>query len=416
MAMRIVLITDRYAPETRAAAYHTHCLAQGLAAAGEEVRVLTRQPTGYLVDGVAIGSGERVEQGVRVNRIRAWMAGSRVWQRALDQVWVAARMTLELLRGPKADAILVLSPPLLMTLPAIAASVLRGIPFVLNVHDLYPRVAVELGVLRSRALIAMAGWLERLAYRRASRILVSAPATQRILESEAGCAEGKTALMNNFVDLRDWSVLPRENGFRRKHGLEGRFVVLYAGLMGLAQDLEVVLRCAAANRHETNWRFVLVGDGPRAAALREQSVGLDNVLFLPMLDQEEYFEALRAADVGLASLTESFHSPAVPGKLATILACGRPAVALVPAGNDSRALLRDSGGGFALDSGDDRGLADVLRSLSRDPEMAREAGARGNAYARAYLSLENALGVCAGALRDAAGADGVEHDQIESVS
>jgi colanic acid biosynthesis glycosyl transferase WcaI len=390
--VRIILITDRYAPEARAAAYHTRVLAEGWAGRGHQVRVVTRYPTGYMPAGAerAGVALREVRNGVAIERIRGVSGSMRVGLRLLDQVAVLLRISRRVLSGPRPDVVYVLSPPLLLALAAVLARWLHGVPFVLNLHDLYPQAAIDLGVLRNNALIWLAERLEQLVYRGAARILVAAPSSVAVLCRKKNVAVEKVELLWNFVELLDG---PDDGGraFRRKHGLTGEFVVMYAGLMGLAQDLDVVLDCARAVEGERQWRFVLVGDGPRAAEWRGRAAGLSNVVVLGSVSQEQYFDAIRACDVGLAPLAAKFCAPAIPGKIQTLMAVGRPVVASTPEGNDTGELLRQAGCGIAVPAGDSPALQEVLERLAADSVLREQMGRNGAQFAARWFSSTSAV-------------------------
>jgi colanic acid biosynthesis glycosyl transferase WcaI len=384
--MRICLITDRYLPEARASAYHTSTLAEGWSRLGHDVTVLTRRPTQYVPE---TSTGDQ-PSGIRVVRMAGLTASLSIAARVCDQLAVIVRMAVFLLRMRRPDAFYVLSPPLLLVLPVLLASWLRRIPYVLNLHDLYPQAAIDLGVLRSPILIGLARRIESLAYRRAARILVAAPASREILRADHGIGDSRIEVLWNFVDCRD-AAAANGAAFRRKHELVDRFIVLYAGQLGLAQDLDLVLDCAGQALEHEDWHFVVIGDGPRANEWRRRAASLSNVTMLGLLATAEYFQAVRACDVALAPLSARFLAPAIPGKIQTIMACGRPVVAAVPPRNESRGLLAESGAGIAVDAGDTRALYLALSSLARSAPLREQMGRNGEQFARAHFDSATAI-------------------------
>ena len=164
--MRIALVTDRYLPEARAAAYHSSELAQGWASLGHDVTVINRQPTQYVPGGprsAAVPQRERLG-GVDVRRFRGATSSLSIWSRFVDQLVLLTKLLAALIWGSRLDALYVLSPPLLFAAPVAVAARLRRTPMVLNLHDLYPQVAVDLGVLKNRFLIWAAERLEAFVY------------------------------------------------------------------------------------------------------------------------------------------------------------------------------------------------------------------------------------------------------------
>lgn len=390
--MRITIVSDRYAPEARAAAYLARELAEGLVRLGHTVGVITRMPTRFLpeVQGEPPKERETVG-GVAVRRVTGATASSSIWLRALDQMIVSLKIMLALWVAPKSDVLIVYSPPLLLSFAAVLQKWLRNWPYVLNLHDLYPQTAIDLGVLKNPALIALARVLESAVYRNADRIVVAAPASRRILTGRKDLPAGRVEMIFNYIDTKACAPGPVENAFRKRNGLEGRFVVLYAGLMGLAQDLTPVIEVARKVQHHPDWVFVLAGDGPYASKWAEISRGLGNVKMVGPLSYRRYYEALQAADVCLVALSAAFKAPAVPGKVPTIMAAGRPIVASVPPGNDTREVLQEARCGIAVDPGRPDQLLEALETLKEQPGLRRELGMNGANFAAAHFEAATAV-------------------------
>ncbi len=391
--MKLIVLTDRYAPEARAAAYLCCGLAEGLVQLGHDVTVLTRYPTKFVPgDGRVAVPATEICNGVKVARVASLFSGSSPLLRGLDQVAVSIGIGIRLLRAHAVDAVLVSSPPLPLTIAAILAKRLRGTPYVIHLHDLYPQTAIDLGMLRNRLLIGLMRWIERAAYRNSGRIITAAPATLDILGAFPCLGKGHVTFVNNFVDMRHCEGPDRGAAFRELWKVGKEFVVLYAGLMGHAQDMAVILECARRCRVDRpDWRFVLAGDGVKSESVRLAAAELPNVKFLGCLPNREYFAVLQACDVALITLDPALRVPAVPGKVPTIMASGRPFVAAVPEGNDTRGIAAESRAGLAINAGRPDELMQALDILYLNPELRQEMGARGKKFAREHFSLAGAL-------------------------
>jgi colanic acid biosynthesis glycosyl transferase WcaI len=390
--MKLVLITDRYAPEARAAAYLFCELAEGLARRGHDVTVLTRYPTRFVpAEGQRRLPATEPLNGVKVVRVASLFSSSWPVLRGLDQVAVSIRIGIHLLLSPGPAAVLVSSPPLPLTLAAIIKKKLHGTPYVIHLHDLYPQTAIDLGILRNRWMIGLMRWVERVAYRNSGKIIAAAPATLEILKAYPGLAEGHVTFVDNYVNLSHCSGADRGAAFRERLRVRNEFVILYAGLMGHAQDMKVILECARLCAHRPDWRFVLAGDGARSEEVRLAAGELSNVQFLGCLPTEEYFAALQACDVALVTLDPALTVPAVPGKVPTIMASGKPFVAAVPEGNDTRQVAARSEGGLIVKAGSPAELAEALAVLYEDPGLRKRMGAKGKVFAEEHCSLDGAL-------------------------
>lgn len=390
--MKLVLLTDRYAPEARAAAYLFREMAEGLVQRGHDVTVLTRYPTGFVPgDGRQTLPAAEILNGVKVVRVPSLLGSSSPVLRGLDQVAMSLRIALRLLLARKPDAVLVSSPPLPMTLAAIIKKKLHGTPYVIHLHDLYPQTAIDLGILRNRWMIGLMRAVERLAYLNSGRIIAAAPATLDVLKGYPGLGEGHVTFVDNFVNLRHCGGTDGGAAFRERLKIGQEFVILYAGLMGRAQDMRVILECARRCAGRPDWRFVLAGDGVRSEEVRLAAAALPNVRFLGCLPNDDYFAALQACDVALVTLDPALKVPAVPGKVPTIMASGKPFVAAVPEGNDTRQVAARSGAGLVVNAGSPGELAEALDMLYANPDLRQRMGAKGQRFAREHCSLEAAL-------------------------
>jgi colanic acid biosynthesis glycosyl transferase WcaI len=310
--------------------------------------------------------------------------------RAVTQFTLAAAMVGAGLRAGRHDVILVYSPPLPLALAAEVLGRRWGAPFIVNVQDLYPQTLIDLGLARSRIVIAVLEWLERRAYRHSSAITVHSPGNRDILVAR-GVPPAKIAVVPNWIDVAAAAVGSRDNPYRREMGLDDQFVVLFAGVMGYAQDMSVIVEAAEALRNEPGVVFLLVGDGVRRQEAEDlaRAHNLANVRFLPFQPIERYPQLVSASDCCLVTLQPVVTTPVVPSKIAGILAAARPVVAALPPG-DARALVEASGGGVCVEPGDGEALAGAIRRLARDPGMRQQMGEAGRQYAEAHFSRHRA--------------------------
>lgn len=287
----------------------------------------------------------------------------------------------------RADVILAPSPPLTIGVVAWALGLRYRAPFVYNVQELYPDIAIALGALRHRGLIRVLYALERFVYRRARFITVIAQ-RMRARVIEKGIPPAKVRLIPNFADVEDLVPLPRENAFSRGHDLVNRFVVTYAGNMGPAQDLDGVLDAARLLLGEPRVRVVLVGEGSAFARLetRVRAEGLTNVVMLPHQPYSLVPQIYAASDVCLVPLAKGAGSDAVPSKVYRIMACERPVLVCADARSDLAELVRATGSGVIVPQGDPQALAAAIRRMLADPAAAMAMGRVGRARVLAEFS------------------------------
>ena len=169
---------------------------------------------------------------------------------------------------------------------------------------------------------------------------------------------------------------------RAEHGWDGNFVVMHAGNVGLAQGLDVLLDAASGLGERPDVRFVLLGDGPARDPLRAEADRrrLRNVQFLPSVSKSEASAVMAAADLHVISLAPGLWGTAVPSKLYSVLAVGRPFVAAVESGSEIDRVISESGAGTRVDPGDAGALAAAIVEFASAPQEGSLAGERGREH------------------------------------
>ena len=319
--------------------------------------------------------------------------------RAADQAWLGLASWWAARGMPSQDAIVVYSPPQPLALTAAALRRAWGCPIVVNVQDVYPQTGVELGLLRGRAMLAASGWMERYLYRTADAITVYAEGTRDYLIAR-GNTPARVHVIPNWVDLEAIYPGPRENAWRQAHGLEGAFVVSFAGTMGFAQGLAEVVLAAERLAHLPDLRLVLAGAGvlrgPLERMAREKR--LRNLLFLPPQEGADYLGLLHASDACLVPLDARLTVPVVPGKLQVLMAAGRPVVCTANPATGLEQLIEGAGCGLFTPAGDPDALARAIRRLHDDATLSEGMGRAGRAYADRHYRRQDSTGAYAALL------------------
>lgn len=398
--MKIILVTITYPPEIGGAAHLIYELAHSLKTRGHDITVLTGYPQYNLKDiPEEYRRGWRIDEkinGILIRRVRipALPRTSKI-ARGFEHFIFGLWLSTLFLFSPRADVALVFSPPLPLPWLVNWVGRLRRIPVVVNIQDLFPREAVELGMLKNLLLIRIFEWMERQVHRLASAVTVHSPGNKEHVIEHGGKSE-HVHVIYNWVDTERIQPGKRNNSFSRQHGLGDRFVVSYAGTMGWAQDMATIIISAANLRDHQDILFLLVGDGveKEKAQAQCQELGLGNVLWLPMQPWSAYPDVLSASDVSLINLHPELRTPVVPSKLLSIMAAGCPVVASLPVESDARRIINEACCGVCVDSGDGKALALAIRKLRDDRIRASEMGLRGRAYVEAHFSRE----VCTGKL------------------
>jgi colanic acid biosynthesis glycosyl transferase WcaI len=392
-AVRILLLSLYFAPDIAANAVIMTGLAEELEALGHQVTVVTAFPhyARNVID--ARYRGHLVQQdkhkGMRVIRVYLYASPEkqRFLVRLLNYVSFNVLSTLAGIWAGSQDIILAPSPPLTIGLSAWLISRLKGIGYIYNVQDIYPDIAIRLGVLTLPVLIRFSYWMEKFVYSKAAAVTVLSECFRQNLLAKGVPAE-KLTVIPNFVDEDFIRPLPKDNVFSRRHNLHNRFVVMYAGNIGLSQGLETLLQAARILQDLANLQILIVGNGSAKQSLeiQAQAMGLTNVEFLPFQPCEALPEMYATADVSLVLLKRGIGAESVPSKAYTILASGRPLIAAVDEQTETWQLVVESHCGIAVLPQEAQTLADAIRQLYHAPVARVEMGQRGRAYVSAHYT------------------------------
>ena len=378
--MRLLFLTHYFHPEVGAAQTRILETARLLRDRGHEVAVLTgfpNYPDGVIADGYR-GKVVMTEDmdGLQVTRAPILPAPNRGFaKRVVNHTSFALSSLPVSLRTGRADAVIAESPPLFTAGAAVAVARGRRAPLVLNVSDLWPESAVQLGMLSNPRAIRAAEALERFAYRHSAAITVPTPGMVRILR-ENGQPEGKVVYLPNAVDTERFTPAPPPDDAVRR--------ILYSGTVGLAQGVGTMVDAARLLTGE-GFTFDVYGDGAEREELERRAHDLPHVTFHGRVARERIPGIVEAAGMCVMSLRDvPLFEDAVPTKMLEYMAAAKPVVAAA-AGQAAR-LVRDSEAGEACPPEDPAALADAIRRVAADPGRARAMGLNGRAHVEQHLS------------------------------
>jgi glycosyltransferase involved in cell wall biosynthesis len=394
------MFTQYYPPEVGATQNRIAHFARSLVMQGHSVTVVTalpNHPAGIIQQGYRRRLWmRRVEDGVAV--VRVWVATAPrktfVTRLAFYLSYVCHALVAGLLlTGRRHDVVFATSPPLTVGLPGVLYARLRTVPFVLDVRDLWPILAVELGEMRQPGIVRLARRLERLLYRHATAVTVVTLGFGTYLR-EQGLPDDRIGFLPNGTIPEVFRPLPLDDSLRGSLGLDGRFVVGFFGNHGIAQDLEGVLKTAHLMARDERVHFLFVGEGPVKADLmkEQQRLGLANVTFLRQVSLAEVTRYISLTDTMVVPLRRlDLFRTFIPSKLFDFMACAKPI--LLQVDGEAREILEQAGAGLFVPPGDPPALAAAIQrmvEMSRDERVAM--GAAGlDSVRRHYLRDAQAL-------------------------
>lgn len=289
------------------------------------------------------------------------------------------------------DLILGTTPPIFQAVSAWFVAWIRRKPFLLEVRDLWPEFGVSMGVLKNPFIIGLARWLETFLYNRATHILVNSPAYKEYMINKH-VPENKITSIPYGTDIDMFNPQIDGSSIRKELNLEDKFVVLYAGALGQANDIDTILRAAKRLNENERIRFVLFGDGKERERLQNNAsqMKLSNVIFAGVRPKKNMPQVIASADVCLAVLQDiPMFRTTYPNKVFDYMAAGRATVLVID--GITRELIESSYGGVFVQPNDDDALANTILDLSNHPDIVKQMGLNAREYLVKHLDRRDKL-------------------------
>jgi glycosyltransferase involved in cell wall biosynthesis len=388
--VHILFLTHYFTPENNAPAARVHGMAREWARSGHRVTVLTcapNVPSGVVYEGYEnkLYQEEWID-GVRAVRVWTWLAANkgRV-RRGLNYLsYLAAAGAAGPLIRPRADVVIATSPQFFAGWAGWPVARAHGAPFVLEVRDIWPDSIVAVGALPDGRIVKTLGRLERALYDGADHI-VAVGDGYRMNMIRKGIGPSKISVVTNGVDVGLFQPREPDMELRARLGFSPEtFVVTFAGTIGMASDLGVVLDAARRLRakRRDDIAFLLVGDGAQRAELEERAraEGLSNVVFTGLVPRAELPAYLASGDACLAHFRkQELFQMILPNKFFEDAAMEKPI--LLGFEGEAKAMLEEADCGIAFEPSNDEELAAAAEQLAAaPPEERRRLGENGRRY------------------------------------
>jgi len=389
---RIIFLNRYFYPDHSATSQILSDLAFHLAAAGQDIHVVTSQQ--IYDDPAARLPPSEIVRGVQVHRVATTRFGrSNLIGRGLDYLSFYWSMWRCIISFAEPGNVLVAKtdPPLLSVL-AISAAKRRSARLVNWLQDLYPEIAIELGVPLLKGPVGRAiGLLRNRSLRLAdANVVLGTSMAARV--RACGVAQDRIHVIPNWADDEEIvPVPPAENPLRREWQLEDKFVVGYSGNLGRAHEFETVLAAAERLRDDSRIVFVFIGGGKQfdELAKRVHVRKLDRTFrFFPYQDRTVLKYSLSAPDVHWVSLPPKVEGLIFPSKLYGIIAAGRPVIAVTAMEGELACLVREHDCGFAIAPGDSDSLCRTILFLAEDVKTRTGMGTRARALLDANFTRQ----------------------------
>ena len=386
--MKILFLSHNFSPENNALAVRVHGLASAWVKAGHQVTVVTdvpNMPAGVVYQGYRNRLYQRQRlDGIEVVRVWTYVTANKgTVKRSLSFVSYLATATMAGLLLRPADVVIATSPQLFTGWAGLAVARAHRRPYVLEIRDLWPESITAVGALRNGPVIRALERAQRRLYRWSPTIVtVGAGYRERLVEQ--GVPEEKIAVVANGFDKALFHPREADPDVRRRWGIPaGDFVCGYAGTIGMAAQLGIVLRAAKLlqEKGRADVTFLLIGDGAEreqlAAAARAQ--GLHKIVFTGLQPHLQIPELLAACDACLAHFRQDkLFTTTLPAKFFENAAMAKPII--LGFRGHAQQLLQKADCGLAIEPDNEQELVSAIETLSADPDLCRRLGQNGLAY------------------------------------
>jgi glycosyltransferase involved in cell wall biosynthesis len=383
--MHILLLNEYYPPDTSATARMAAQVAERLARQ-HDVTVLAGRPS---YDPDEFYPFAPLHRTIR-NHVAVECVGSTAYSRHQMRRRVSNYLSYLALAVPRAlalrpDVILAMTDPPVAGIAGAFIARLAGRPFVYNIRDLYPDMALGGDIVRRTAWIDRWESLHRRALRQAARVVVLGDdMRERILAK--GVSPAKVVVVRDgalaagaLPEASDPIVEEIRCGFP--------FVVLHAGNLGFYGAWQTILKAAEILNNE-NTGVVFVGDGANRAGLETAAAQASNVKFLPFRPVDQVPHVMMAGDLHIITVKRGLEGVVVPSKLYSTLAAGRPVLAIAAPESDAARIVTASGCGVSADPDDPMAVAAAIRELRNNPARLAEMGRRARETAKTYARVD----------------------------
>lgn len=379
----LTIITEFFPPDYAATGQLIEELVQHLEKEGVLINIFTGQP-GYAFTTTQAPALEKIGD-IRIQRSRSTQVWTgRIRGKAINGVLFTLRSFLHIIKNFRSNKVFLLTsaPPFLPIAGYLANFVLR-FPYVCLIYDLYPDIAIALGVVsKNHWLSKFWRQLNRHIWQKAKGVIVLSPAMKEQVIVTCPEVADKISVIHSWGDPDQIKPMSKEdNWFAKKYNLVEKFIVLYSGNMGRCHDVDTILETAKQLQNE-EIQFVCIGGGQKREKLIQDvnELGLKNFLFLPYQDKKILPYSLTACDLALVSVDSGLENLVAPSKLYPALAAQRPIVAICAQQSYLRNLIKEGEFGLAVDNGDSIGLKDAILQIKNNPQLAENMGIASRKY------------------------------------
>jgi len=384
LSVRVLLLNLYYPPDTSATAKMAQTVVAALAEK-HDVTVLCGRPSYDPTE----RRPWRLFQSEQSGRVRILRVGSSDYPRTQMKKRVFNYLSYVFLAVPRAlflpcDVILAMTDPPFEGIVGAFVALVKRKPYVYNIRDLYPDMAVGGSIVKPGLLARVWEKLHRWALRRSTRVVVLGEDMRRRILAK-GVDPATVVIVRNGAEIATSTAATPALDQQVIDAIRGnfRFVLLHAGNLGFYGAWDTLLS-GAASLAADGIGLIFVGDGAQRPRLEAAAANIPNVRLLPFFPANKVSSVLAAADAHIITIKRGLEGVVVPSKMYGILAAGKPIVAVAPRECDVVSLGEEKGFSISADPDDPDGFAQLARQLSQNPDALQKMGMAAHAAAPGY--------------------------------
>jgi len=390
----VLIVVDVYSPEISSTSHLMQELAEGLVKLGHKVTVVTAYPKTYLVDSLRGKDFQQIEvlNGVRVIRAKTLpLRKVNFIIRGISQLFLPILFYYQVRKNirEKIDVVINYCPPLPQAIVGQLVKKSYGSKFILNLQDIFPQNAIDLGILKNKLIIKFYEFLEAKVYQWADLITFNSKKGREFLIKNKNINPEKIIFLPNWVDV-DGFDNDKLIDYRKEYGLDGKLVFLFGGIIGPAQGLDFLSEVARRVADLDDIRFLIVGDGTEKEKLvsKIKEYGLSNIILKDFIEKKYYPSLVSSFDVGIVALNSKNKTPFLPGKFLGYMAAGKPIFAFLNKESDGFELIEGARCGYAVLAGDVEAAEKAIRKFYEERNNLKEKAGNSFSYAKNNLDTK----------------------------
>lgn len=368
-----------------------HDLVLELFSRGYKIIVATRHPRSNVSDlvNVKIYPPLTIEDGIRILRIHSLpIHNTNFLIRGISEFILPFQFLWQINKyvKQKIDILYLWSPPTPLALLGKFLTV-HG-KYLLNVQDMFPQNAIDLGIIKQPLIIKTFEYIEKVAYKSATKITVHSPGNKSFLIQSKNVPKNKISIIPNMIDTNFYKGRENHVKILRRNSFKDKFIFLYAGAFGPSQGLEIIIQAAFEFKTIKDICFILVGEGIQKRKLKKlvEFYRLNNLIIKPLVTEDLYVSMLKEANVGLICLNSKNTTPVVPAKMMSYMAAKLPIAAFLNKESDGHSIIRKAKCGYSACSDNPEQIKNIISKMYSKRMTLDQLGKNGFDYVSKYYS------------------------------